>query len=81
MNASICGYYMVHTNKKDIQLCYNVHQKEGGGPSRTGEIPVPAVKVRNPWPATRVELVEFQHRRLKVRTGVGHALRPSTAEK
>jgi len=38
---------MVHTNKKDIQLCYNVHQK-GGGPSRTGEIPVPAVKVRKP---------------------------------
>jgi len=40
---------LVHTNKKDIQLCYNVHQK-GGGPSRTGEIPVPAVKVRNLGP-------------------------------
>jgi len=28
-----------------------------------------------------VELVEFQHRRFIVRTGVGHALRPSTADK
>jgi len=41
---------MVHTNKKDIQLCYNVHQK-GGGPSRTGEIPVPGGK--SPQPLAR----------------------------